>query len=228
MQTNALILSSSKLCPYGIRCLALLAESGLSYQLEEVPEGASGRSRFELSPTGLLPVLRCGEAVVFESAAICDFILHTSENTIPFDRPLDAALARSWASYASHLYPLIKGAVVAGSEAEFEAARAKLAAACAVLEKALRQADAVWQRTPLCEAAFFPFLSRLAAIDRQLGTSLLDCSPVFRAWAASVLVRFRTSHPWVVHHGEWFLDHFRQESPWWLVKQGTAQTGSSP
>lgn len=226
MKNSALVLSSSRLCPYGVRCLAMLGNSGLAYQLDEITDEVPRAARLALSPTGLLPVLRSGEVVVFESAAICEFIQEAARMPSPLADPTQAAAARSWSSYASLLYPLAKAAIVAKCEADFVDARQKLATTGAVLEHALARSDAKWARTHLCETAFLPFFSRLEAVERQFGMALLEGCPRLTAWSEQVLALYADAHPWVTHHGRWFLDHFRSAGSQWLVESGSLGVGA--
>ncbi|HEY5719596.1 MAG TPA: glutathione S-transferase family protein, partial [Gammaproteobacteria bacterium] len=67
-------LYSTPSCPYAQRTRLLLHEKGLPFELVAVDINQTPEWFLKLSPTGKVPLLRHGEDLVWESAAINEYL----------------------------------------------------------------------------------------------------------------------------------------------------------
>lgn len=146
-----MILHSFPFSQHGRRVVALLEESGLSYELRPV-DLSKGQHRtpafLALNPSGQIPVLEDGGLVLSESNAILRHICRSRgldawmppERAAPVDQWLDWNLARlSLPTMRLAQNRFFKRGTV--SDAQAEEAEAMLAPAAAVLEAALEGRD---------------------------------------------------------------------------------------
>lgn len=188
----ALTLVSHHLCPYVQRAAIVLAEKGATFErvtisLDEKPAWFTA-----ISPLGRVPLLKVGDAVLFESAAICEFI----EETVPGPRlhPADPVLRaqhRAWMEFGSALLGDVWKLETAKEEAGFEAARTAIAAKTARLEAAL-DPDGPWfagAAFSLVDAVFGPVFRYFDVFDAIRPTGVFDGLPRLAAWRSALAAR---------------------------------------
>jgi glutathione S-transferase len=95
-------LISNHLCPYTQRAVIQLHEKGLDHDRIYIDLAAKPAWLLEVSPLGKVPVLRHGDAILFESQAICEYIeeIAPARPLLPTD-PLARAGQRAWMEFAS-------------------------------------------------------------------------------------------------------------------------------
>ncbi len=95
-------LISNYLCPYTQRAAIQLAEKGLGYERLYIDLANMPAWFLQISPLKKVPLLRVGDAVIFESAVICEYI-EDSEPMVPLHpaAPLVRAHHRSSVEFAS-------------------------------------------------------------------------------------------------------------------------------
>ena len=93
-----LTLVSHKLCPYVQRSVIALRELGLEYRRIDVDLGNPPDWFRRISPLGKVPLLRVptpkGEAVIFESAVIVEYLEETAPKPLHPGDPLERARHR--------------------------------------------------------------------------------------------------------------------------------------
>ncbi len=128
-----------------------------------------------------------GEAVLFESAAICEYLDETSPGRalLPAD-PLERARHRAWVEFASATLNDVAGLYAAGDGSAFDARRATLAGRFAAVGQALA-AQRPWfagSAFGMVDAAWAPVFRYLDAFERCAGVHLLQDAQPVRAWRA--------------------------------------------
>jgi len=95
-------LISNHLCPYTQRAAIQLAEKTLAYERVYINLAEQSRDGFCRCRRWKVPLLRVRDAVVFETAVICE-LYRGSGTGVPLhpDEPLDRARHRGWAELAS-------------------------------------------------------------------------------------------------------------------------------
>lgn len=120
-------LISHALCPYVQRIAIALAEKGVVHERVTVDLAMKPGWFLALSPLGRTPVLKVGEAVLFESVAILEFLEETQPHRLHPADPIERARHRAWIGFASECLNDIAGFYSARDLETFEARTAALA-----------------------------------------------------------------------------------------------------
>src|ERR1700682_5290501 len=96
-----LILISHDLCPYVQRAVIALAEKGVAFERIDIDLADKPDWFKAISPLGKIPLLRVGEAVIFESAVIVEYLEETQPNPLHPADPLQRARHRAAIEFAS-------------------------------------------------------------------------------------------------------------------------------
>src|SRR5579872_3255808 len=103
--TPKLRLVSHNLCPYVQRAVIVAAEKGVAAERVDIDLSAKPDWFLALSPTGKVPLLQVtdedGEHVLFESAAICEYLDESFGPPLLPAKPLERARRRAWIEFAS-------------------------------------------------------------------------------------------------------------------------------
>jgi glutathione S-transferase len=189
-QTAALTLVSHPLCPYVQRAAIALAEKGVAFTRVDVDLAAKPDWFRAVSPLGKVPLLRVGDAVLFESAAIVDYLDETLDPPLHPERPLDRARHRGWIEIASQTLNRIAAAYAAPDGPGLAREMAALRAMFVRLEDALGDGPFfAGSGFSLVDAAFAPafrYFDAFAAIGAD-GT-LAGLAKVAR-WRAALAAR---------------------------------------
>lgn len=167
---NTLHLISHHLCPYVQRAVIVAAEKGVELERTFIDLAAKPGWFLNLSPTGKVPLLRVtddagAEHVLFESAAICEYLDETSPPPLlPVD-PLARAKVRAWVEFASSTLADIAGLYAAPDAASFDAKQDALRRRFAQVEAALAGPWFAGARFGLVDAAFGPVFRYLDAFE---------------------------------------------------------------
>lgn len=153
-------LISNVLCPYTQRAAIQLAEKGLGFRRTYIDLAHKPDWFSKVSPLGKVPVLRVGDAAVFETAVICEYIEEVSPPAPMWPEALlDRARHRAWAEFASALIADVFGFYMAPDATAFDRRRVDLAGRFARLEQGLGDASGPYfagDRFGLVDAAFAP------------------------------------------------------------------------
>lgn len=98
-----LTLVSFDLCPYVQRAAIVLAEKGVPFTRVDVDLAHKPDWFTALSPLGKVPLLRVGDAVIFESSAIVEYIEDTTPKPLHPSDPLIRAQHRAWMEFGSSI-----------------------------------------------------------------------------------------------------------------------------
>lgn len=199
-------LLTTRFCPYGVRCLALLAAGRLAHEPVELPDELPDWVK-QLSPAGVVPLLRVDDTVLHETAAICEYVAERSEvQLLPAD-PIARAVARGWAAHAATMNPLSMRMLAAATEDELRAATAKLEAGLLSLERHI-EARRLPVDIPFTDAAYVAFFGRLRAAEKVKETPMMRGVERCRRWSDAILARFEAAVPLVHDHGAAFVEFF--------------------
>ena len=99
--SSTLTLVSHHLCPYVQRAAIALAEKGVVFERIYVDLADKPDWFRALSPLGKVPLLKVGEAVIFESAVILEYLEETQPNPLHPSDAIARADHRSWVEFGS-------------------------------------------------------------------------------------------------------------------------------
>ncbi len=180
---TTLTLVSHALCPYVQRAAIALDEKGVAFERIDVDLADKPHWFQAISPLGKVPLLQVGDAVIFESAVILEYLEETQPNPLHPADPLKRAEHRAWMEFGSSILADIWAFYVATDEATFEAKRKALAEKFARLEQ--RLGDGPYfdgARFSLADAVFGPVFRYFDTFDRIADFGILADKPRLAAW----------------------------------------------
>lgn len=101
--TRKLTLVSFDLCPYVQRAAIVLIEKGVPFARRDVDLANKPDWFLTLSPSGKVPLLQVGDAVLFESSVIVEYIEETTARPMHPADPLARARHRAWMEFGSSI-----------------------------------------------------------------------------------------------------------------------------
>jgi glutathione S-transferase len=186
---DKLLLVSHHLCPYVQRAVIVADEKGVALTRHSIDLAAKPEWFLQLSPTGKVPLLVVGEAVLFESAAISEYLDEVSEGSLLPHDPIQRARHRAWVEFASGVLSEIARLYNAPDAAAFAATGTSLAGRFRQLEPAVAGPWFAGERFGLVDAAFGPVFRYLDAFERLADVRLAPDLPAVAAWRRSLATR---------------------------------------
>jgi glutathione S-transferase len=183
-------LVSHTLCPYVQRAVITLAEKRVDFT-RTVIDLANKPDWFRaISPLGKVPVLRVDDAVLFESAVICDYLDETVEPRLHPADPLERARHRAWIEFASALLNDIGRLYSAPDEAAFEARKTDVRGRLEQLEAVLGSGPYfAGSAFSIVDAAFAPAFRYFEVFDSFVDLGLFAGLAKLGAWRAALRAR---------------------------------------
>ncbi len=182
-----LTLISHEICPYVQRAAITLAEKGVPFERVDIDLTNKPAWFLELSPLGKVPLLKVegdgGEAVLFESVPICEYLDETQAGPRlhPAD-PLERARHRAWFEVAGGLFGDIWRLVTAPDRPGFTAARDEIEKKLLLIEPAIAGPYFRGADFSLVDAVFAPGLRYFEVIDAHVDTQVFARAPKVAAW----------------------------------------------
>ena len=191
MTQQALTLVSHLLCPYVQRAAIALAEKNVPFERVVIDLANKPDWFVKLSPLGKVPLLRVprpdggGEAVLFESNVICEYIEETQEGPRlhPQD-PLQRAEHRAWMEFGSAILVDLWDYETTRDAEVFEQKRQALAARFERVEAALADGGPFFAGSSfsLVDAVFAPVFRYFELFDDLHDSHVFDRTPKVNAW----------------------------------------------
>src|SRR5437868_14072414 len=190
-----LTLISHKLCPYVQRAVIALTEKGVPFERIDIDLANKPDWFLKISPLGKVPVLLVrtadGEAALFESNVICEYIEDTQAGAKLHPRDaLKRAQHRAWMEFGSTILSELWGLETTGDPAIFESKRQAVAAKFARVEESLGPGPFfAGQNFSLVDAVFAPIFRYFDVFDQLIDLSVFAETPKVRAWRAELAKR---------------------------------------
>ena len=183
-------LVSHKLCPYVQRVAIALAEKGASFERIHIDLADKPDWFIAISPLARVPLLKVDGAVLFESAAICDYLDDTIGPRLHPGAPLARARHRAWIEFASSVLSAIGSFYSAPDAGAFDQRTLELKAKFATVETVFGEGP--WfggAHFSLVDAAFAPALRYFDVFDTIGGFGMFDATPKVSAWRGRLALR---------------------------------------
>lgn len=188
--TAPLTLVSFDLCPYVQRAAIVLAEKAIPFTRRDVDLSAKPDWFKALSPLGKVPLLQVGDAVIFESSVIVEYIEDTTPNPLHPADPLIRAQHRAWTEFASSILADIW-------VLETTSDRSLMAQKAATLRDKFTRIEAQLTTGPyftgphfsIVDAAFAPAFRYFDVFDSIADLGIFTGLPKVTAWRAALSTR---------------------------------------
>ena len=193
---SSLTLVSHHLCPYVQRAAIALSEKGAAFERIAIDLAAKPDWFNAISPLGKVPLLKVAqpnrdEAVLFESAVICEFVEETEPGPAlhPSD-PIERARHRAWIEFASSILSDIYSIETTDDAALFSRKQQTLTEKFTRLEGALGSGPFfAGAHFSLVDAAFGPVFRYFDTFDQIADLGILTGKPKVEAWRGALARR---------------------------------------
>jgi glutathione S-transferase len=188
--TEDLVLVSHDLCPYVQRAAIALAEKGAPFRRVDIDLADKPDWFRAMSPLDKTPLLHAGDAVLFESAVIVEYLEDTRGPALHPADPLERARHRAWIEVSSAALADVWTLETTADEAAFTAACDALRGKLARVEAALGEGP--WFAGPAfghVDAAFAPLFRYFDTFDTVCDLGVFEELPKVRAWRAALARR---------------------------------------
>jgi glutathione S-transferase len=188
------MLVSFKTCPWVQRSAITLREKNVPFEFRHIESDNRPDWFLAISPHKKVPVLRIDDTVtLFESNAINEYLDEVENPQLHPADPIQRATNRAWTDYIPTFASNVTGCAYAKTEADYEAAIAKIPDTFARLEKALEtQGSGPFfngKDYSLVDAAYAPFLQRYVFLDNIKAIGAIEKFPRLKAWCEALMAR---------------------------------------
>lgn len=177
------------MCPFA-QCVAIaLAEKGAEFSCTHIDPNNPPWFK-DISPLGRLPLLRVAGEVLFESAAILEYLDETQPPALHPADPITRARHRAWMECGSDLLMDNYGFLMAPDAGTMLARRDTLRRKIAALEQALGSGPYfAGTAFSLVDAVFAPFFRHWDVFERIGAFHVFDRVPKVHAWRHALAQR---------------------------------------
>jgi glutathione S-transferase len=188
-------LISSVTCPWVQRSVITMRAKGVEFDVTYIDLKNKPDWFLKISPHGKVPVLKVGDAALFESNAIAEFLDETIEPRLhPID-PIKRAQNRAWTDFLPTFGwgPGLNDVTYCPSKEALpealDAARQRLERLEDAIARERGNDGPYFNGGSLClvDAAYGPFFQRFAISEKVLQTGLLQKFPLVNAWSEALL-----------------------------------------
>ena len=224
-----LTLVSHLLCPYVQRAAIALHEKGVAFERVVIDLADKPDWFTAISPLGKVPLLRVpqpggGEAILFESNVICEYLEETQPGVrLHPEDPLARAGHRAWMEFGSATLADLWGYETTRDADVFEQKRRALAAKFERVEAVLKNGPYfAGERFSLVDAVFAPIFRYFEVFDDISDSRVFDATPRVRDWRAALAARPSVRAAVVPEYAQHLRDFLRRHEAHLLTLAGTA------
>lgn len=181
--SDKLTLVSFDLCPYVQRAAIVLAEKGVPFERIDIDLDNKPDWFLAISPRGKVPLLKVGDDVLFESAAIVEYLDEVYEPRLHPENPVTRARHRAWMEFGSAVLGDIWTLETTSEEPVFAKAVAGLKEKLARVEAELGNGPYfAGEAFTIVDAVFAPAFRYFDLLDQIADLGVFDDLPKVRAW----------------------------------------------
>lgn len=183
-------LISFDLCPYVQRAAIVLAEKGVPFERIDIDLENKPDWFLAISPRGKVPLLKVGEDVLFESAAIVEYLDETETPRLHPENPVTRARHRAWMEFGSAILSDIWTLETTGDQAAFNNAIAAIKEKLARVEAELREGPYfAGEAFTIVDAVFAPIFRYFDVFDTIADFGVFDGLQKAENWRAALAGR---------------------------------------
>lgn len=226
MQARPILeLISFNLCPFVQRSVITLLEKGIDFKITYIDLAHRPAWFMKISPLGKVPVLRVGDAVIFESAVINEYIDEANPPPLHPADPLRRAENRAWIEFGSGLINSQYEMMVAKDKATFDDKCREIAEKLAQVEAQLPNHGPFFNgaKFSLVEAAYAPVFMRFAILEQHLTPQKFITTPCLKTWCHAMLARPAVQQSVIPGFAGLLVDYLRMGNFYIssIIKKGT-------
>ncbi len=213
----ALTLVSFKLCPFVQRSVIVLREKQVEFDIRYIDLRNKPDWFLDISPLGKVPLLQVGDAVLFESTAINEYLDETCPPALHPADPLIRAGNRAWIEIANQLSTAQFGFAMAKDEQGYEQNLKKIQPLLARLEQQLTDAPEPYfngSAFALIDAAYAPFFTRQTMLEPWFDIGLLSEYSQVAAYGKRLLDRDSVANSIVSDYGQLYRQRLQRGQVW--------------
>jgi glutathione S-transferase len=186
----SLVVVSHALCPYVQRAVIALTEKRVPFERVDIDLDDKPAWFTAISPLGKTPLLRVGDAVIFESAVICEYLEETLPHPLHPADALERARHRGFMEFGSAMLGDVWGLEIATDAAGVQRKVEELRRKVAWLERNLGPGPYfAGDAFSLVDAVFGPVFRYFDVFDRITDLGVFEEAPRVRAWRAALARR---------------------------------------
>lgn len=185
-----LTLVSFDLCPYVQRAAIVLAEKGVPFERIDIDLSNKPDWFLAISPRGKVPLLKVGKEVLFESAAIVEYLDETHAPRLHPSDPVARARHRAWMEFGSAVLSDIWTLETTTDRAIFDSAVAALKEKLTRVDAEL--GDGPWfagENFSIVDAVFAPAFRYFDVFDTIVDLGVFDGLQKVRQWREALAAR---------------------------------------
>lgn len=182
-------LVSFKFCPFVQRNIIIAKEKGIDIKVTHINLKEPPQWFLDISPFKKVPLLRVGDAVLFESSAIAEYLDELKAPSLYPDNAVIRAANRAWIMFSSDLLMANARLIKAKSKQDFTDACADLKKQIARLEPLIHGPYFNGDQFSLIDAAYAPLFMRLDIIDQVYPLGVIEPESGIAKWSKQLLAR---------------------------------------
>lgn len=179
-------LISHHLCPYVQRAVIVLTEKGIPHKRTYIDLAAKPDWFVTISPLGRVPVLMAGDAVVFESQVIAEYLDETTQGSLHPSDPLEKARHRSWIEFGSETLNAIGAFYNAKNAAAFAETREALQSNFTRIDREIKGPYFDGKRFQMIDGVWGTIFRYLDVFDQIQDFGLLNKLDKTESWRSAV------------------------------------------
>jgi glutathione S-transferase len=220
-------LVSHALCPFVHRAAIMLREKGVPFDRRTVDLRNKPDWFLAISPRSKVPLLVADGVVLFESAAICEFLDETHPpRLVPAD-PFERARQRAWVEVANDLLAAQFKALTAAEPVEALSTRAVVDAVLLRFEAGITSRVISETAFGLIHVAVAPALHRFVVAADHLGVDLLAGTPRLAALSRRLANRPSVAETVPEDFASQFIQILAERGSLLVARSGSARSTSA-
>ena len=192
---RSLTLISHDLCPYVQRAAISLTEKQVPFERLYIDLANKPDWFKAISPLGKVPVLQVDGYVLFESAAILEFLEETQQNPLHPQDPVSRARHRAWIEFGSVILGEIAGLYSAKNAADFQQKTRSLSEKFTRVEGELGKGPYfAGESFSLVDTVYGPIFRYFDVFDTIGNFGILNDKPRLTHWRCALSTRSSVVH----------------------------------
>ena len=214
MAATHLELVSFTTCPYVPRVAIVLHEKAVPFKFTYIDQSNAPGWFRKVSPLGNVPLLKVDDTVLFESAAIVEYLDEVYSPRLHPEDALRRAHNRAWIEFSSTLLTAQLKMLLSPDIAAFDSAASRFHGLLDHLEAELDESPYFnGAALALVDCVFAPNFMRTTIMEPYLKLGTFTHRPRIQAWSELLLARESVQRSFVPGFSEVLINSWRKRAP---------------